>query len=359
MDICMFKDKRLLYSLYFLLIGVVLFIFLYLLVTLFPLYSTLFSFLWKLFLPFIFACLIAYLLFPIIDKLHSYNVHKGFTVILIYVIFLGGTAGLIYLLYPAIVHQLRDLNNYLPQLIAMYEDVIYQVYESTSLLPEAVHDQFDRLINKIESSLENILGKLVGGFTRVFDLIIFISVVPVLIFYFLKDYTKIKSYLTRFIPRKYRRYVRTIMQAVDQGLGNYIRGQLLVSLFVSLMTLIIFELLQVKYALLLAIIMGLTNIIPYFGPLIGSIPAIAITITESTQLVLLTLGATFLIQLIENNLISPYIVGKSINIHPVAIIFVLLLGGQVGGIIGMIIAVPSLTIINIIVSHILIFRKSH
>src|SRR5699024_3658642 len=140
-----------------------------------------------------------------------------------------------------------------------------------------------------------------------------------------------------------------LLHAVDKSLGNYIRGQLIVCLFVGITTWITFELIDVNYPLILGIIMGLTNVIPYFGPIIGLVPAVAIAVTESTKLVIYVLISVLGIQIIESNLLSPYIVGKSINIHPIAIIFALLLGGKVGGIIGMVIAVPTLTIAKVIV----------
>lgn len=153
--------------------------------------------------------------------------------------------------------------------------------------------------------------------------------------------------------------VEQLVIVIDKSLGGYIRGQLLVSAFVSLLTLIVFHLLGVKYALLLAIIMGLTNIIPYFGPIIGAAPAVAITITTSTKLTIFVIVAVFVIQLIESNFISPYIVGKTMNIHPIAIIFALLLGGKVYGIVGMIIAVPALTILKEVINHLVIFKRAH
>src|SRR5699024_8782775 len=104
--------------------------------------------------------------------------------------------------------------------------------------------------------------------------------------------------------------------------------------------------------LVLSIIMGLTNVIPYFGPIIGAIPAVLITLTISKKLVLFVILAVFIVQIIENNFLSPYIVGKSIRIHPVLIIFALLLGGELGGVVGMIFAVPLLTIGNVIFKHI-------
>src|SRR5699024_10845395 len=141
------------------------------------------------------------------------------------------------------------------------------------------------------------------------------------------------------------RTVLHIVQGIDESLGNYIRGQLLVSLFVGIVTYLVFEFLDINYSLLLAIIMGLTNIIPYFGPIIGAVPAVAVAATISEKTVVFVLLSVFVIQLIESNLISPYVVGKSIAIHPVAIIFVLLVGRSLAGVVGMIFSVWILHII--------------
>lgn len=355
----MLRDIKPFQFIYWLVIALFIILFTYLLVKLFPLYNVVVSILWKVLSPFLIACFIAYLLYPVIQKLHHYNIHKAISILLIYILFFGGMGFLIYRLYPVAIRQLGELNEQLPQLIAMYEHAISNLYQSTSFLPEAVHDQIDQLIIRVETSLENRLGKLMGGFTKIFDLIVLLTVIPVLVFYILKDYHKITEFVKKFIPLKYKQRSSKLMHAIDERLGGYIRGQLLVSLFVSFTTLITFHLLHVKYALLLAIIMGLTNFIPYFGPIIGSIPVVAITMTESTKLVIIVLIAIFIIQLVESNLLSPYIVGKSINIHPIAIIFALLLGGQLSGVIGMIMAVPILTIMKEITSHLIAFRVNH
>ncbi|WP_231378682.1 MULTISPECIES: AI-2E family transporter [Virgibacillus] len=344
--------------LYWLLIGISLFLFLYLMIKLFPFYHTVFLFLWHLFAPFLIACLIAYLLYPIVNQLHYYNIPKGIAVLLIYILFFGGTAYLIYRVYPMIVYQVRELNDQFPQFIKMYEQLVYQMYEYTSFLPETVHDKFDQLFARIESSLDQLLSRLVNGFTKVFDLVILLTVIPVLVFYFLKDYNKMKAFFKGFIPKKYRSTSSKMVHAIDETLGNYIRGQLIVCLFVSLTTFIIFKfLLGLDFALLLAVLMGITNLIPYFGPIIGAIPAVAIAFTISGKLVIFVILSVFAIQLIESNLLSPFIVGKSINIHPAAIIFALLLGGQLFGVIGMVIAVPLMTIVKVIVKHVIEWRK--
>ncbi|WP_121615081.1 AI-2E family transporter [Virgibacillus halodenitrificans] len=353
----MWKDRKELAYLYWLLIGIFLFLFCYLFIKLFPMYGTVLSFIWRLLAPFIVACLIAYLLYPIVNKLQKYNIHRGIAILLIYFLFFGGITYLIYRVYPLIILQLRDLNEQLPQFIKLYEELIYKLYEYTSFLPETVHDKIDELILRSEKSIDKILTRLVGGFTKIIDTIIFLMVIPVLVFYFLKDYTKIKAYCKRLVPEKYRYQTGKMADAIDENLGNYIRGQLIVCLFVSIASFILFQLLNLKYALLLSIIMGITNLIPYFGPIIGAVPAAMVGFTLSGKLVIYVIIGVFIIQLIESNLLAPFIVGKSIQIHPVVIIFVLLLGGQLFGVVGMIVAVPTLTIIKVVVTHLRAFKS--
>ncbi|ASK63105.1 AI-2E family transporter [Virgibacillus phasianinus] len=347
----MIKEKNPLHILYWLIIAILTFLLIYLFVKLFPFYGTVFSFLWSIFFPFLFSLFIAYLLYPIVRKIHSYNVPKGIAILIIYVIFFGGLIVGVNRIYPLLLKQLTELSAQIPAFIETYRSWIYQIYESTSFLPETVHDKFDTLFQQIETGMGNMVSGLVISITKILDFIVVITVIPVLVFYFLKDTKRIKRWLKKWIPMKYHDRAHKILYSIDKSLGNYIRGQLLVSLFVSIATFICFYFLHLKYALVLAIIMGFTNFIPYFGPIIGALPAIAIALTVSNKLVIFVLITVFAIQLIESNLLSPYIVGRSIHIHPIAIIFALLIGGKVGGVIGLLLAVPLLTIINEIVKQ--------
>ncbi|GAA0442727.1 AI-2E family transporter [Lentibacillus halophilus] len=353
----MFQNSKPLNFLFWTAAGILVFLFFYLLVKLFPMYDAVVSFLWHLLLPFLIAAFIAYLLYPVVEKMHQWNIPKSLAILLIYLIFFGGGIYLLYRVYPTVLHQLSDLREQLPQLIEMYRNLIYSLYEYTSFLPETVHDNMDDLISEFEAYMENLLSDIVRGFTKIVDMIIIITVIPVLVFYFLKDFRVIKTYVKKWIPHKYHERASALCHAINEGLGNYIRGQLVVCLFVSLAALIVFRTLDIPYGLLLAIIMGVTNIIPYFGPILGAVPAIAITATTSGKLVLMVVISIFIIQVIDGNLLSPYIVGKSVKIHPIAIIFALLLGGQLVGIAGMILAVPILAVLNVAVPHILALRQ--
>lgn len=343
-----FDGKKLLFLL---VCGILVLIFTFLLLQTYPYLTGLFSFLWRLSLPFLIAAFIAYLLFPIISFLDRQQIHKGLAVLIIYILFFGGLGFLFYRVYPQIIHQMKDLIENFPTFIGGYEGAINRIYNYTAFLPEAVHDELDDVIIQLENMLNALLTRLVNGFLHIFDMIIIISVIPVLVFYYIKDYQLFKNTMKNIFPTRLHGRIKKMIKSIDEGLGGYLRGQFIVSLFIALLTFIVFKWLDVPYALLLAISLGLTNIIPYFGPIIGAIPALLIAYTTSPTLALYVLITILVVQIIEGNFLSPYVVGKSVSIHPVAIIFVLLLGGELLGVIGMIIAVPTLAILKVIIKH--------
>ncbi|MHA6252160.1 AI-2E family transporter [Oceanobacillus sp. CAU 1775] len=342
------QNKNLIYLLLF---AILLLIFSYLVYKTYPIYIIFFQFIWRISLPFLIAGFLAYLLYPLISFLNKHQIHKGLAVLLIYTVFFGGIGFLFYRVYPLIIQQLNDLTQNFPEFIKMYDDFIYSIYDYTAFLPETVHEKVDGLFTNIEAILDQLLTKLMNGFMHIFDMIIIITVIPVLVFYFIKDQQLLKGFFMKIIPTKNRQYFKKVAEGIDKNLGGYIRGQLIVCSFVALTTFLIFKWLDVPYALLLAILFGITNLIPYFGPIIGAIPAVILAYTVSASLALYVIIAVVVIQIIEGNLLSPYIVGKSINIHPVAIIFVLLLGGELFGVIGMLLAVPVLTILKVFYIH--------
>ncbi|MFB1050728.1 AI-2E family transporter [Paraliobacillus sp. JSM ZJ581] len=332
-------------------LGIVILLFVYLLYLLFPFYRQLLAIIIKILLPFFIAAFIAYLLHPLIEKIHHYHIPRSFVIIGVYILFFGGAAVASYYGFPALVKQIKELQQALPNFFNTYRHTIYRLYENTAFLPETFHDQMDGFFSHIENSVEDWVANILKRATRIMDIVMVIAVIPVLVFYMLKDFDLIKSSLIKLFPKKHQSKIKLLLPAVDHGLGSYIRGQLIVCFFVGLTSYFILVLINMKYPLILAIIMSVTNIIPYFGPLIGALPAIIIAFTISTkQVIYVGLGVIF-VQIIEGNLLSPYIVGKSVHLHPVLIIFILLVGGEIAGIIGMIIAIPLVTIFKVVMNQ--------
>lgn len=340
------NKQTILKYIYWLLCGLLGFVFLYMFVLLLPYVKSVVSFIIFLLLPFIVSALIAYILNPIVQKATDLNVHRGLAVIIVYLVFFVGGGCILYKLYPLMLKQMIELSEQLPQLFSLYEEWIYNMYVQTTFLPEAVHDQMDAVFKRLETFGEKKLEHWIGNITNIVDIFVMIAMVPILVFYFLKDFNMMKTFSKKHIPQRFHKNIHMTIEAVDESLGSYLRGQMLVSLFVGFCSWILFRLIGVPYALFLGILLGVTNIIPYFGPFIGLVPAMMLAVTVSNRMVLYVVLIVLIIQFIEGNILSPFIMGKTVQIHPIAILFALLLGGELAGILGMLVAVPILTMLN-------------
>ncbi len=300
----------------------------FLLMKLFPFYRSFLQILFQLMIPFVIALFLAYLLHPVVEGLHERHIPRWAAILIIYVLFFGGVGYGLYRAYPVFLSQLKDFSKNLPGFVDTYREWIYSVYERTSFLPERVHDRMDHILENVEKFGEDFITSLGTRLTGLFDVFIIVAVIPVLVFYMLKDFPIMKNLLWNLTPSKYREEGREVLIEIDESLGGYIRGQLLVCLFVGVISMLFLWLIGMKYPLLLGGIMGITNIIPYFGPIIGAVPAVILAFTMSTKMVLFVIITVFVVQIIESNLLSPFIVGKSLHIHPILIIFALLLGGD-------------------------------
>lgn len=175
-----------------------------------------------------------------------------------------------------------------------------------------------------------------------------IAIIPVVAYYFLSDGDSLSSKAYLLIPLEKRRITKNIVSDVNMLLDRYIISQVILSLGTGIMCLILFLILDVKFAFLLAIINGIFNVIPYFGAFFGGIPAVIIALIYSPIKALWTIIGIVVIQQIEGNILAPKITADSTNMHPLAIIIILLIGEKVGGMAGMILAVPIGVIIKVI-----------
>lgn len=303
------------------------------------------------FIPFFIAAFISYLLHPTIERLHEAGLHRGVAVIIIYLLFFGGIGYGLYQGIPAIIHQLRDLSENIPVFADQYRDMVDVIQNKTNQWPDGAREKIDTGIVAVEGKLNQFLSKILNGIVELINSIVVFAIVPFIVFYMLKDFHLMKKTVWYLTPRKWRKEGKLFLRDVDASLGNYIRGQLLVCVVIGAISALMFWLVKMPYPLLFGFIIGVTNVIPYFGPIIGAIPAVIIGATVSIKMVIITLVIIFVLQFLEGNVLSPFIVGKSLHMHPVLIMFTLLVGGEVGGLIGLILAVPVLSVIKVAIIH--------
>ncbi|WP_102274467.1 AI-2E family transporter [Cytobacillus massiliigabonensis] len=303
------------------------------------------------FFPFVIAAFITYLLHPIVKKLHESGLHKGAAVFFIYILFFGGAGFALYKGIPAFIHQLRDLTENAPQFANQYREWIEIIQHKTSTWPDGLQIRIDEGILAMESELDKLLSKSVNILLSILNYSLVIAIIPFISFYMLKDYEIMKRTVWYVTPRKWRQEGILFLRDVDKSLGSYIRGQLLVCVIVGAISALLFWVVGMKYPLLLGMLIGVTNVIPYFGPIFGAIPAVIIASTLSIKMVIISIVIVFVLQFVEGNILSPFIVGKSLHMHPLVIMLALLAGGEAGGVIGLIIAVPILAVIKVSLIH--------
>ncbi len=303
------------------------------------------------FLPFLIGGFITYLLHPIVEKLHEKGLHRGLAIFLIYFLFFGGIGFSLYKGIPAFIRQLRDLSENAPVFAEQYRIWVNQLQAHTAEWPDGLQVKVSDGINAFERKLDAILTLFIGFLVNFLNSAVVLMVIPFIAFYMLKDFHLIKRAVWYMTPKKWRKQGIRFLRDVDESLGSYIRGQLLVCLILGGISALLFWLFHLKYPLLLGMIVGLTDLIPYFGPIIGAVPAVIIAATMSTKLVIITIVIIFVIQFLEGNILSPFIVGKSLRMHPLMIMLAITAGGEVGGLLGLILAVPALVILRVAIFH--------
>jgi predicted PurR-regulated permease PerM len=302
-------------------------------------------------LPFFIGGFITYLLHPIVEKLHEKGLHRGLAIFLIYFLFFGGIGLALYKGIPVFISQVRDLAESAPVLAEQYRNWIRDLQSHTREWPDGLQDQLNEGIIGFEKRLDSLLNVIVDSLLNFLNFAFAIMIIPFIAFYMLKDFGLIKRAVWYLTPKKWRRTGTRFLKDIDESLGSYIRGQLLVCLIIGSLSSILFWVFHLKYPLLLGMIIGVTNVIPYFGPIIGAVPAVIIAATSSVKLVIITIAIVFVLQFLEGNILSPYIVGKSLHMHPLMIMVALTAGGEIGGILGMIVAVPVLVVLKVSIIH--------
>lgn len=319
-----------------------------------PVYKIMSPYVWRVFLPFIIAIIISYVLYPILQTLtHRLNMHQTSAIVIIFISFFSLLSLLIYKGLPIFIHELQELNEQLPQLIRMYDGFRYSIYYSTSFLPDAAHEQIHSLIVKLELTLQAYLERILNQLVHLVDDFIRLLIVPVLVFYLLKDFEHIRDYVKRFIPKSRTPLLEQLLIAVHEAFSTYIRGQTILSSFIFSITFLLFYFIDLKYAFVLSLFMGVMNVIPYFGPIIGTVPAAIVALASSERLLVYVIVIAIIVQIIESALLSPYIMGKTAKLHPIAIVFILLVSSELGGVIAMIIAIPLVMVVRAVVLNIM------
>jgi predicted PurR-regulated permease PerM len=285
-------------------------------------------------------------------------VPRTIAILILYLLFISLLITLGSIIGPIVSEQIADFINNAPRYAKVIQEfvndlstqswftwIMTQQYVSFNQIEEG----FLNFVQTIPDNITTSVGQVLGVVTNITLIII---TVPFILFYMLKDGHRFSQTAIKFFPTSLRNEGLVIFKDLYDTVSTYIQGQVIVSLVVGTGCFIGYLIIDLKYALVLGIIIAITNIIPYVGPFIGAAPAIIVGLLDSPGKALLAAIVVLIVQQIDGNLLSPLIIGKRLNTHPLTIILLLIGAGSFGGIIGMILAVPTYAVLKAVILHV-------
>ncbi|NMA85700.1 MAG: AI-2E family transporter [Tissierellia bacterium] len=306
----------------------------------------------------IISMVLAYLINPLVIHLEKYNMKRGTAVLFIYALVLGLILILSFIIIPKTGKEIKRLFKLLPDyfhsISRLIDNFYIKYYESMDNMPP-IFQGLDEIIignmEKLEKSISLNISRFIEGVIFTFSKIISLILIPILVFYFIKDQDYFKEKIYYMLPENSRKEIKTLIIEIDKVLGQFIRGRLILALYVGITTTALLLLFRIDFALIIGLITGIADIIPYLGPFLGFLPAVFFAFLKS-PIIAIWVGLIFLgIQWIENNVLAPKIIGKSIGIHPITVLLALVLGGGIFGVFGMILSIPFIATMKILYNY--------
>lgn len=304
----------------------------------------------------IIAMIFSYILDPLVNRMQAAGMNRTTAITITLSALILTLVWISTNIIPVVAKQMVELAGQLN--IQNIQNITRQIerrlIEDFTFLPRGfLSDKLMQIIRELfdVGELPSALSSIIGIFTNIFSAAL---VIPFATFFFLKDGSKIRRNILQLVPNKYFETTLSLIDKIETRLGIYFRSVLLQSIIVALTSWIGLSIVGLNNALSVGIAVGLANTIPYFGPIIGYILSIIVSIIEvgDFSLVLPCVIAILMVQLLDNLVLQPLIFSRSADIHPVAILFIILIGAETAGILGMLIAIPIATVVKITINQV-------
>lgn len=316
-------------------------------------FSPIFGMISAVFMPLLIAGFLYYMFEPVIIFLEKRGLPRLVGFLLSFIILVILVLVVVMNIMPQLVNQFVELSQSLPTYVEKLSDWINDLGKLDTLKGIDIQAELDKanitisnIINFAFVSVTSSVSKIVNMLMRFF---ILLFTVPFILFFMFKDGHKFLDALSLFFPKKIRKELRQTVREMNQTLSAYISSTVLDALIIGSLSFIAMTIFKQPYGLLLAVFCGVTNIIPYVGPFIGAVPSVLVGLFVSPWQALYMALSILVIQQLDGNIIKPLLMGKSLNIHPLTIILVLIAAGSVGGITGMLICIPVYAVIKTLI----------
>ncbi|MGO2891325.1 AI-2E family transporter [Enterococcus devriesei] len=313
------------------------------------------------FAPLLLALILYYLLDPIVNFFEKKGVKRLYSIIGIVVMLLLLIAAIIIWAVPRIYSQTASLVNDFPQHVENFNQALEELLSGTVLQNplEELFDSVEDVVYQVFNTLSNSLGDIqsfVGDlFSTVSGFFVILFTAPIITFFLLKDASQFYRYFLKLLPPKFREDSKELGAILNSQVGDYLKGQFIVALANGLIVFIGFLIIGMPYGLPLAILVTVTSFIPYIGPFIAFVPCAVIALLHSFQMLLGLLVVWIVEQILNGNVIEPKVLGDQLKVHPVTIVLVLLVMGNLFGLFGLVFGIPTYTVFKAF--GVFLFRK--
>ena len=292
-------------------------------------------------LVFLSIILLSALLRPV-EWLTARRIPRVLSVLLVYIILIALIAFIVGIIIPPLVTQTSDFISKLPQIVSTINNFL--IFNKIPI---------ENLSSVIAGQIQQIAQNFLSIFKAIFSSIFLLITIFVFTFYLLLEWKSFVKLIGSPFSGRQEKKVTSIISKVETGLGGWVRGQITLSLVVGILTFIGLTILQIPFALPLALVAGILEIVPIIGPIISAIPAILVGLTISPIVALAVAALFFIVQQLENHLIVPMVMSKVVGLQPPVVIITLLIGAKLAGIGGAFLAIPTVVVARIIFKELL------
>ena len=304
------------------------------------------------------AAIFAYLFNPLVGYFEKKNHKRSVSILITYLIIFGTIVIFISAIAPKTGSELKNFFLYLPKNVAdllngfqEWSDNTFKSNPSLQQYFSKSNDMLKEAMYRLQANLISAGGNLSAYVTGALNRALNVVLVPVVGYYYLRDKEKIGDYMISRMSDNHRDQWLKLGREIDKSMGQFIRGRLLMAVFVGLATTVLLLIMRVNYAFVIGVITCIADIVPYIGPFLGFIPAVIIAFMQNPIKALWVAIIFVLIQWVENNIVGPKLLGESIGLHPLVVLLSLIIGGSLFGVLGMILSVPVVAILKIIGYH--------
>lgn len=310
------------------------------------------------------SIIFSYLIVPLVkffeDKLEDKDISRGWAIAIVYLLIIAFFGILLGIVLPIIGKEFSKFISSLPSLLNGVTEFVNSFIDNLS------RGQENRILRVIQGELDTIAKTLVSGIQKSFfeflsgmtdkipgivSKFVIIAIVPVVSFYLIYDREKLVNRITNWITKYRGQRFLDLTSDLNAAMSDFIRGRLIMAAFVGVGTTVVMFILGIEFALVIGIITAVADIIPYIGPFLGFIPAFILAWIDSPVKGVIMAVSFLLLQWLENNVLGPKILSDSVGLHPIIILFCILIGASVGGVLGMIFFLPIVLATKIIIEH--------